>query len=54
LHCDVAFVATAEGMQTAETEEMEDDIAEGRLPLAPLPQAVPLSRITYTIRAYWS
>jgi hypothetical protein len=51
LHCEVAFVATAEGMQTTETEEMEDDIGGGWLPLAPLPQAVPVIRITHTMRA---
>ena len=54
MHCDVAFGATAEGMHTTETDEMEDDIGEGWLPLAPLPQAVPVSRITHTIKAYRS
>jgi hypothetical protein len=46
----VAFVATSEGAQTTETDEMEDDIGGGRLLLAPLPQAVSVSRIAHAIR----
>jgi hypothetical protein len=38
LHCEVAFIAIAEGVQTAETEEMENALGAGWLPAPPPPQ----------------
>jgi hypothetical protein len=43
LHCEVAFTAIAEGVQTGETEEtVEDAEPEGLLPLPP--QAISVTR----------
>src|SRR5579863_9967441 len=39
-------------MQTTETDEIEDDIGAGGLLPAPRPQAVSVSRMAHTIRAY--
>ena len=50
LHCDVAFIATAEGVQAAETEEIEDDIGNDCVRLVTPPQAARISAITQTKR----
>ena len=52
LHCEVAFIATAEGVQAAETEEIEDDIGDDCVRLVTPPQAVRISAITPTKRVW--
>ena len=52
LHCDVAFIATAEDVQAAETEEIEDDIGDDCVRLETPPQAVRISAITPTKRVW--
>ena len=54
LHWDVAFIATAEGVQAAETDEIEDDMGGDCVGLEPPPQAVRvrITAITPTRRAW--